>query len=108
MKSLTTRELLRTAANQLIVTKQAVDLDDGLLQVELLFGFATSLKRSAVLALGFEKPTAMVRKIFHTLLTRRLDHEPLAYILGEKEFFGLPFRVGTGVLIPRPETEILA
>jgi len=108
MKPLTTRELLRNAANQLIATKQAINLDDGLLQVELLFGFATSLKRSAVLALGFEEPTAMVRKTFHTLLTRRLDHEPLAYILGEKEFFGLPFHVGTGVLVPRPETEILA
>jgi release factor glutamine methyltransferase len=108
MKSLTTRALLRNAANQLIATKQAVNLDDGLLQVELLFGFAASLKRPAVLALGFEEPAAKVRKAFHTLLTRRLDHEPLAYILGEQEFFGLPFRVGTGVLVPRPETEILA
>ena len=107
MKSLTIRELLRTAANQLILRKQATNLDDGLLQVELLYGLAASLKRSAVLALGSEQPTIIVLKAFQILLDRRLGHEPLAYILGEKEFFGLPFRVGTGVLVPRPETEIL-
>ena len=101
MTSLSTRELLRSAANQLITTKQAVDLDDGLLQVELLFGLAASLDRSAVLALGLEEPTAAVHERFQTLLNRRLTHEPLAYILGEKEFFGLPFRVGPGALVPR-------
>lgn len=38
---------------------------------------------------------------------RRKKHEPLAYITGEKEFFGLPFFVTPATLIPRPETEIL-
>lgn len=44
---------------------------------------------------------------FDALLKRRLAGEPIAYILGEREFYGLNFRVTPAVLIPRPETELL-
>ncbi|MBB5605623.1 MULTISPECIES: peptide chain release factor N(5)-glutamine methyltransferase [unclassified Janthinobacterium] len=41
------------------------------------------------------------------LLERRLRGEPIAYIVGQREFFGLPFEVSEAVLIPRPDTELL-
>lgn len=44
---------------------------------------------------------------FQALAQRRLDGEPLAYLLGQREFYGRPFLVGPSVLIPRPETEHL-
>lgn len=44
---------------------------------------------------------------FELLCGRRAAGEPLQYLLGRWEFFGLPFEVGPGVLIPRPETELL-
>jgi release factor glutamine methyltransferase len=47
------------------------------------------------------------RERFKTIVNRRLAGEPIQYILGETEFYGLPFRVTADVLIPRPETEHL-
>jgi release factor glutamine methyltransferase len=44
---------------------------------------------------------------FESLVTRRLRREPIAYIRGTQEFYGREFLVGPGVLIPRPETELL-
>jgi release factor glutamine methyltransferase len=44
---------------------------------------------------------------FDVFIERRIAGEPVAYITGEREFMGLPFAVGPGVLIPRPETEVL-
>jgi release factor glutamine methyltransferase len=44
---------------------------------------------------------------YHTLVERRVRGEPIAYITGHKEFYGLDFLVDKRVLIPRPETELL-
>ncbi|EFY06970.1 peptide chain release factor N(5)-glutamine methyltransferase [Succinatimonas hippei] len=51
------------------------------------------------------KERAIVR--FRDLISRRSRGEPIAYILGYKEFWGLPFKVNRNVLIPRPDTELL-
>lgn len=47
------------------------------------------------------------RDKYKSLIMRRLNHEPLAYITGQREFMSLPFTVNPHVLIPRPETELL-
>ena len=44
---------------------------------------------------------------FNALFERRLSGEPIAYLLGEREFYGLTFKVSPATLIPRPETELL-
>lgn len=44
---------------------------------------------------------------FDALCRRRADGEPVAYLVGEKEFFGLPLQVDARVLVPRPDTEVL-
>ncbi|MBA4358272.1 MAG: peptide chain release factor N(5)-glutamine methyltransferase, partial [Desulfovibrio sp.] len=54
-----------------------------------------------------DRPVAEQLDLLRALVARRAKGEPAAYILGEREFFGLAFRVTSDVLIPRPETELL-
>jgi len=77
------------------------------LNAELLIGHALDRQRMQ-LYLEFERPLAEsdLEKI-RPLVRRRAQHEPLQYILGETEFFGLKLKVDRRALIPRPETEQL-
>jgi release factor glutamine methyltransferase len=54
-----------------------------------------------------EEASAEFTAAFAQTVARRAAHEPLAYILGEREFYGRPFAVSRAVLIPRPETELI-
>ncbi len=101
------RTRLHEAARRLLYQHAADDLDEGRLQAELLYGEAAGWDRAQVLAAGAEVPEHATLGRFERLLERRLRHEPFAYILGRREFYGLTFEVGPGVLIPRPETETL-
>ena len=77
------------------------------LNAEILIGHALGKKRMQ-LYLEFERPLAEpdLEKI-RPLVRRRAQHEPLQYILGETDFFGLKIKVDRRALIPRPETEQL-
>lgn len=77
------------------------------LDIELLISHAIKKAREFVLAHPeFEISNTQAIKI-EELIKRRLKHEPIAYILGEKEFYGLDFKVNEHTLIPRPETELI-
>jgi release factor glutamine methyltransferase len=71
----------------------------------LLLAAATGHERAELIA-GVDGPLDPAQAArLEQLVRRRLAREPIAYILGEKEFWSLPFEVGPAVLIPRPETE---
>ncbi|WP_163339616.1 peptide chain release factor N(5)-glutamine methyltransferase [Desulfopila sp. IMCC35008] len=75
--------------------------------VFLLLGHVLEKSRTGLLAAGGEQVDAVSEAIFRNLLDRRLQREPVAYIIGEQEFWSLDFMVNRKVLIPRPETEFL-
>jgi release factor glutamine methyltransferase len=77
------------------------------LDAQLLLGKVCSLDK-VQLYVQFERPLGdQELNDFRELIKRRAEHEPVAYILGEKEFYGRHFTVAPGVLIPRPDTEHL-
>ena len=73
----------------------------------VLLQHATGKSRTQILAFDDTEIDDKVRLNLTALLDRRLKGEPIAYILGEKEFWSLPLNVSKGTLIPRPDTEIL-
>jgi release factor glutamine methyltransferase len=90
-----------------IARLSACGIEEARLDTELLLAAAQAVTRSRLLAHLDETPTPIAARRFQTLLDRRAHHEPVAYILGHKEFFGLDLLVDRRVLIPRPETEML-
>ncbi len=82
-------------------------IPDSRLSAELIISKALGLDRVGVY-LNLERPLSKdERDRIRSLFKRRLKREPMAYIMGEREFFSVSFAVEPGVLIPRPETETL-
>jgi len=76
------------------------------LDAELLMAEAANVERADVLAGLISASTAALAR-FDAMIARRRMREPLAYIVGHKEFYSLDFEVSPAVLIPRPETETI-
>ncbi len=75
------------------------------LEAQLLLAHVLQCSRTQ-LYMGFDKPLAEAELAgYRALIKRRLGGEPVAYLLGEHEFWGLPIYVDSSVLVPRPDTE---
>ena len=98
------RQLLKRAAEEL---RQA-GIEDAEVDASVLLSHVTG-RPPLSLRLGIDfEPDEADQARFRALLTRRLNREPLQYILGTQPFCGRAFMVDERVLIPRPETELLA
>lgn len=81
--------------------------DSARLDTELLLCHVLQCTRSHLYTWPEKLLTARQQAHFEQLFNRRLNGEPVAYVLGEREFWSLPLTVSTATLIPRPATETL-
>ncbi len=102
MSALTIHQLLATATSTLQPVSTTARLD-----AELLLAHTLNWSRTQLLAEYTYRPDASQRETFHAYVQRRLNLEPVAYIVGHRSFYGLDVLVDQRVLIPRPETEQL-
>jgi len=88
-------------------TLAQVGLPNPRLDAQVLLSHVLNVERATLYAYPECSLTSEQERQFHLLVERRKRGEPVAYLVGHKEFFGLDFLVDQRVLIPRPETELL-
>lgn len=99
---MTAEQVLRTAAERL----RAAQIENASFDASCLVENITGLSRTKIMLCDDDIADEQVELVERAVL-RRISGEPLQYILGEWDFFGRTFEVGEGVLVPRPETELL-
>ncbi|MDH2917247.1 MAG: peptide chain release factor N(5)-glutamine methyltransferase [Gallionella sp.] len=99
-------DILREAARSISNTL-ALDLTTSRIEVQCLLQHVLDVQRAYLLAHPEQLLNEAQRSTFDVLLQRRMRGEPIAHLLGEREFLGLNFKVTPATLIPRPETELL-
>ena len=100
---MTIAELVHETARQL----EAAGIDDARLEAEVLLSASLDVDRTRLLSRLREAVPDDTARRLQAFMTRRLGHEPLAYIVGHREFYALDLICAPGALIPRPETEML-
>lgn len=99
-KEITTGEALLQGRKRLLPVSNSARLD-----AEVLLAHVLHTTRSALLARGSEGIASDILGTYRELVERRAHGEPVAYLTGHREFFGLDLIVIPDVLVPRPETE---
>jgi release factor glutamine methyltransferase len=102
---MTLREALTVAAAQLASDEHL--RDTATRDAELLLLHTLQIPRVTLIAHPDDELSASQRTSYEDSIARRLNHEPVQYITGHQEFYGLTLKVTPAVLIPRPETEHL-
>ena len=102
IEATTLGQLVESATRTLAATSDSPRLD-----AELLLAEAAGVSRSTVVAFPERTVDAELRETFEQFVARRGADVPIAYLLGQREFFSLTLEVGPGVLVPRPETELV-
>lgn len=88
-------------------TLAAHSFEEASLEAEILLMHILGIDRAKLYTLLGEELSEGDAEVLAQLVNRRLTNEPVAYIVGHREFFGYDFHVAPGVLIPRPESELL-
>ncbi|MGC7559512.1 peptide chain release factor N(5)-glutamine methyltransferase [Pasteurella sp. PK-2025] len=101
------KQWLTIAETQLQETVTENPSMNGRQEAILLLQIVTKRSKASILAFSETLLTATELAQLSAVLARRVKGEPIAYIVGEKEFWSLPLKVSTETLIPRPDTEIL-
>ena len=83
----------------------AAGIDNSRFEARLLLARAAGLSVEELVAHGRDEAPAAAAETLRALTARRVQREPMAYILGEREFWGRPFKVSPDVLVPRADSE---
>ena len=97
----------RIARASSLLVAAGIPAEDAALDAEVLARHALGWDRGTLLAHGREPAPADFAPAFDALVARRINREPVAQIVGRREFWGRDFKVTTDVLVPRPETELI-
>jgi len=95
------------AAQKRIIDGLQLEVSEAKFEAQLLLQASLKVNRAWLLAHENDALQANIHAVFEALLLRRLQGEPIAYILGQREFYGLDLIVTPDTLIPRPDTETL-
>lgn len=99
--------ILRQALQATVQTLLRAGIPDAFIEAELLLGHVLAMSRTQLYTEPERSLTAEEQERLSQLVQRRAGHEPTAYILGHREFYGIDLYVDLNTLIPRPETELL-
>lgn len=97
----------RMAAARQRFERAGIGRDEAAIDAEVLARHVLGWDRSSLITRGHEPAPAEFENLFEPLVVRRERREPVAMIIGHREFWNLDFEVTRDVLVPRPETELV-